>query len=375
MENPTKIAANYLKVIKAFKNRYDVQNGFALGYRKNQNPENMPKFEDTPKTIGQALTTTGWCVSVSQALLLDNIFQLLLKARESYAKLISIDIKEQYFGTTYSGHQNKWHTAILVKDSNQYLVIDMTCAQFGNAFVEKFIWDLETWEKTFRSPLDTHKLIDFDGSELSLLPLASRKENIIVNKAEAEIKLHNITTITDNERSFLTKFFFEDFSELNKKLYIGNINKFDYNYINNLNQLLKEFDFVVDNEREYYSVLEFSTKDGVKKWIEKLLKNDCITSEYMLFSDTLKKALDYNKIQEKNINSELCLKNYIIITTKSIKGVNIDFIKNVDVLIPIGIKFELDKQTDIYNGGKILQTGTDGNLDRKTNTVYINTMI
>jgi hypothetical protein len=44
-------------------------------------------------------------------------------------KLISIDIKEQYYGNTYSGNQNKWHTAILVKDTNYNFVIDLTCSQ------------------------------------------------------------------------------------------------------------------------------------------------------------------------------------------------------------------------------------------------------
>ena len=76
MENLSSIANYYKKVISAWKKRADVQNGEALAYRKNQEPDGEFEFDDKPKNIGEGTTTTGWCVSVSQNFLLDNIFQL-----------------------------------------------------------------------------------------------------------------------------------------------------------------------------------------------------------------------------------------------------------------------------------------------------------
>lgn len=370
MEKQSVIAGHYLKVIKAFKNRYDVQNGFALAYRPGQNPDNTPSFQNIPKTIGQALTTTGWCVSVSQALLLDKVFQTLLISRNAFAKLISIDIKEQYYGATYAGNQNKWHTAILVKDSNNLLVIDMTCAQFGNPFVEKFIWDFETWEKTFRSPLDLHKITDFDGNEVNFLPLNKVKPTPEVTKAEAESLMHDLTTLTDGERKLLVKFFFEDIFNINKKLYLGNVNKFDFQYIGTVNRLLQEFEFVNDDESLYYHVMEFNSKSAASDWVKKFLKNDGITSEYLLFSKCINDFCDYASIKSEDINKEISKKYFVIIKLNNFKGCKINFIKNIDGLLPFGIKLEFDKNNDIYNGGKDLKV--DEQIEIKTNTIYIN---
>ena len=47
----------YLNVIKAFKKRYDVQNGFALGYRINQDPNGELLMKNKPHSIGEGITT------------------------------------------------------------------------------------------------------------------------------------------------------------------------------------------------------------------------------------------------------------------------------------------------------------------------------
>ena len=99
----TTIADNYIKVINNFKRRFDVQNGSALAYREGQSLDGNFKLEDKPKNIAEGLTTTGFCVSASQALLFDKTFQMLLQSRQANAKLISIDIKEQYYGECYNG--------------------------------------------------------------------------------------------------------------------------------------------------------------------------------------------------------------------------------------------------------------------------------
>ena len=187
--NPVLTVIPYKKVIAAFKKRYDVQNGNALGYRKGQSPTGELLLENKPKGIGDGLATTGWCLSASQALLLDPIFQILLQSRNALAKIVSIDIKEQHYGKTYSGHQNKWHSAILVNDrtDNYTFIIDITCKQFGNQYNDKDIWDFKTWESTFRSATCKHKITDFESNVLNYLPI----QTTILNKAIASIEIEN----------------------------------------------------------------------------------------------------------------------------------------------------------------------------------------
>lgn len=372
LKNPTIIAAQYKDVIGAFKKRSDVFSGHGLGYRKGQDPNGELTFENTPKGIGDGLATTGWCVSASQALFYDPIFNILLKDRGAMAKLISIDIKEQHYGKTYSGNQNKWHTAILVKDSNYNLVIDLTCAQFGNNFVGKDIWDFETWEKTFRSPLDKHTITDFENNIISYLPKASnistsgRKDSIAVDVIHA---LHDITTITDFERKILADFFIDKIDIINTKLVLGNINKIDYRYLDDVNKLLKNLDFIKCSNQ--YFVMRFVSKDIAKHWISKFLMNDGINNQFLCVSNSIEDScknfgFDCDEINKETNNDT----TYVVFEFTDIKGFDIGFLNNCNMLIPYGIKLEIDLEKDVFNGGKLLNDNMLG-IEKKTNTIYI----
>ena len=371
--NPSLIVKPFIKVIGLFKNRFDVQNGYAIGYRKNQDPNNEPDFNDTPKSIGYGLTTTGYCVSVSQALLLDKVFQELLKVTGSRAKLVSIDIKEQYYGSCYSGSQNKWHTGILVKSENYIFIIDMTCAQFGNRFVDKFIWDFKTWEETFRSATCKHIITDFDNNELSYLPL--NKNNTLNNPIETATiinRLHDITTLTDDERKIISEFFVDKVKIINKKLIIGNINTIDFKYLTSINKLIENLNFkIYDDNTSIYSILMFTNKDSAKKWIDKFLTNDCILQEYLICSEKIDDNCKFFGINPENINIEpKGDTTYIVIEICNAKGIDVTFIDKINLCISYGIKLNIDIQTGIYNSGKNLSTSVD-NIEKKTNTIYI----
>ncbi len=369
LQNPNQLVAPYIPVIKAFKNRYDVQNGNALGYREGQVPTGELKFENWPKSIGFGLATTGFCVSVSQAFLLDPIFQILIKDRGAYAKLVSIDIKEQYYGNCYSGTQNRWHTAILVQDSNQNFIIDLTCFQFGNKFANKDIWDFETWEKTFRSPLDKHVIVDFQQNVLNFLPIQNMIKTKEFDSIFTENALHSISTITDGERKLITDFFLNQIEIINTKLILGNINKFDYEYLDKINKLLQNLDFKTGKEQ--YFVMEFINKKAALGWVEKFLKNDSILQQYIILSGSIEDSCQYFGINQQNINKEsLEEKNYVILEFAEIKGISVDFIgKLTTFCIPYGIKLTVEKE-NIFNGGKILAKSV-GLVEKKTNTIYI----
>lgn len=373
--NPTLIAAEYKKVISAFKKRFDVQNGNALGYRQNQDPNGILLIENKPKGIGDGTTTTGWCVSVSQAFLLDNVFQLFLQTRGAMAKLVSIDIKEQHYGITYNGFQNKWHTAVLVCDNGFNFIIDLTCRQFGNYFNEKDIWDFTTWEKTFRSPLDQHVITNFDGNELTNIKNGisnNDNKNIFINEEKINqivYNLHDIVNITDEERRFIADFFLNKVKTINKKLLIGNVNNFDFEYIDKANNLLKTLEFEKGVEN-VYSVMEFSSKDSAKKWIEKFLTNDCILQQYMIMCESIEKSCELNGINRFEVNKEsLKNKTYIVFEGVNVKGLNVEFL-DARLSIPFGIKLLINPETDIFNGGNLL--GVDAyKMTKKTNTIYI----
>lgn len=366
--NPILIAAEYKKVISAFKKRYDVQNGDALGYRKNQSPTGELTFDNKPKGIGDGLATTGWCVSASQALLLDPIFQILIKNRGAKAKLVSIDIKEQYYGICYSGSQNKWHTAILVQDNNQNLIVDITCAQFGNKFVGKDIWDFETWEKSLRNSLDKHVIIDFDDTELSYLPKQTTPSNIQFTKVFVENALHDITTITDEERKVIADFFLKHIDTLNSKLLVGNVNKFDYKYLDNINNLFKSLDFYQGTKQ--FSVMEFPNKISAQNWIKNLFNNSNVLQQFIVTSNTIENSCKYNNIDYEDFNKETTKDRvYIVLEFDMIRGYGADFIKYAECCVPYGIRLNFEN-SDIYNGGKLLNQ-TIGGIEKKTNTIFI----
>lgn len=370
--NPTLTVLPYKKVVSAFKKRFDVQNGNALGYRRGQSPTGELTFENTPKGIGDGLATTGWCLSASQALLLDPIFKILLQDRGAMAKLVSIDIKEQYYGKTYSNHQNKWHTAILVNDKqdNYQFIIDITCKQFGNAFNDKDIWDFKTWESTLRSPNCKHKLTDFENNVLNYLPVQTVILNKTITAIEIKNRLHDITTITDSEREILADFFLSNINIINQKLVLGNINKFDYSYIEKINVLLQNLNFVTN--KNIFHVMEFESKEGAVNWVENFLKNDCILQQYIILSKSVEQNCNHFGINQNQLNIESQKnKTFIVLEFENYNGLDVSFICNdVHVCIPYGIKLIVDRTTDIYNGGSLMNNTADG-ISRKTNTIYI----
>jgi len=365
------IAGVYKKVIAAFKNRGDVQSGEALAYRDGQSLNGPYKIENKPKGIGDGLTSTGYCVSASQALLYDKIFQTLLKDRQAFAKLVSIDIREQFFGVCVgSGSQNRWHTAILIKDSGINFIIDITCSQFGNYFIGKDIWDFETWEKTFRSPNDKHIITDFTDNVLSYIPMNVNTSSKTLLTEDLEYSLHDITTVTDVERKTIADFFLNKIEIVNKKLIVGNLNQFDFKYMNNINTLLKNLNFAVTNEQYY--IMEFLNKLSATTWIENFLTKGCILPQYITTSNTLKENCDYFGIDANVVNIEsMNDKTFIVMKFDTCQGINIDFIKNTKLCIPYGMKLTLDQTVDIYNGSKDLSADPYG-INFKTNTIIIN---
>jgi hypothetical protein len=371
VQNPNLIVIPYKKVIDAFKKRYDVQNGRALGYREGQTLEGELKFENWPKSIGFGLATTGFCVSASQALLFDKIFQILLQDRGAMAKIVSIDIKEQYYGQVYNGSQNKWHTAILVKDGGQNFIIDITCFQFGNAFANKDIWDFETWEKTFRSSSDKHTIVDFEENILNFLPVNEVKKTNDFDLMRIINDLHSITTITDDERKILANFFTKDIDTLNSKLILGNINKFDFKYLDKINKLIQNLHF--KQTEKLYSVMKFASKDGALNFIKNFIKNDCILQQFLLLSTSIDASCEYFNISNTDLNNE-DMKNdtYVVFEFSNTKGLEVNFISdNISMVIPYGIKLTVDLEKDIFNGGKLLGFSV-ANIEKKTNTIYVN---
>ena len=125
-----------------------------------------------------------------------------------------------------------------MNDSGVNFVIDLTCAQFGNRFVEKFIWTFETWEKTFRSPICKHVITDFDGNVLTynIVPkdkFNSYEQQQVIDNEKIGIKaaLHKNPMLSDKEIDVMTDFFAKRMDEINCKLINGTINNFDVKYI------------------------------------------------------------------------------------------------------------------------------------------------
>ena len=83
---------DYLNVVKNWMKRAGVQSGFELGYREDQNP-NSTLHHKNWFNMGDALVTTGFCVSVSNAIFNSDVVQKLLNYLCAKAKFISIDIK------------------------------------------------------------------------------------------------------------------------------------------------------------------------------------------------------------------------------------------------------------------------------------------
>lgn len=373
--SPGEIAGFYKNIIKAFKNRADVQNGTIVGYHNNQNPEEKLEFKNWPVSgVGTGMGTTGFCVSASQAFLTDKCFQLGLQCRNAKAKLISIDIKEQYYGNCYSGSQNKWHTAIFLEDSGINLVIDLTCRQFGNKFINKDIWDYKTWESTFRHPLCRHKITNFIGNEINYNPVLKFVVNKEFTNADQVDTLKDITTINDNDRLLFSNFLNEiDF--INNKLTTGNITVPEYKRITEVNELLKHFPFKFESntENKYYSILEFVSKTAALDWIKGFIENQFISKTYFLASDTIQKSLKYNNIPEENFNIESksdIETTYVVLEFSGIMGPDISCLPLLNFILPFGINYTCDVES-IVNGGKKFIGSESFNQLKKLNTLWL----
>jgi hypothetical protein len=380
------ITQEYIKVIKTFKNRSDVLNGVAIGYHDNQDPNGNLKDINRPHSIGQGFTTTGFCVSVSQAFNNDPAFKLLLNARSAFSKLISIDIKEQFYGRCFNGNKNTYHTAILVCDSDQYFVIDLTCAQFGNKYVDKFIWDFRTWERTFRSPMCTHTIQDQFGAPLSTYKTTDAINNTSIKftdetnestlkTKEAAIRngLNKVPTYTDTDIEMLVAFFLSDIKTLNAELYHGCITKYSFDKVNYINKLLMDMPMRV-YDKTFYHVEKFMNKNDAMIYIKKLMVNDFRSIAYLTCFDSMAKSVDDICAAMSNINAKKTSDNdihYIVMEFISpIIAIDLENLGTPDrILIPFGMEFEV-KQENIFNGSKLLNYKSDFTPE-KTNTIYI----
>ena len=358
-------------VIQKFKQRADVQDGSSLGW-KGTKDFSLP--EDTPFNIGDGLGTTGWCVSASEALVNDEYFQLLCQLTNTYAKLISIDIKEQYYGYCYNGSQNKWHTAILMDSEKEgKFIIDITCRQFGNDFVGKDIWELNTWLSTLRSPLCKHFIDGVDDNNKNFGNGFGQEDKRELNQIQLNdnLILHNlkdVTTLDDNQRSLILNFN-HNFIDLNNKLIENNINKTEFDFISDFNDVLSYLYNV--NITEGYSVLEFYNRQYCKDWLERLLLGGNKLFQYLYVSSTIEDACKINNIQFSNLFNKSNLsvtdeKTYLILKFNNINMIDFSFIPSVSALGYYNQKFNI-KQNSIYDYCRTINN-SDNNL--KSNTIY-----
>lgn len=109
----------------------------------------------TPRGWYEAISTTGFCVKVSEK------FLEYLKENANYSgtfdnsKLISISIHPNKYGRCGDGSHNAWHTCI---DLGNGYVVDLTIAQFGAKYNNRHIWKKTEWLNEFQDPNDTHEL-------------------------------------------------------------------------------------------------------------------------------------------------------------------------------------------------------------------------
>lgn len=358
-------------VIQKFKQRADVQDGSSLGW-KGSKDFSLP--EDTPFNIGDGLGTTGWCVSASEALVNDEYFQLLCQLTNTYAKLISIDIKEQYYGYCYNGSQNKWHTAILMdKEKEGKFIIDITCRQFGNDFIGKDIWELNTWISTLRSPLCKHFIEGVDDNNKNFGNGFGQEDKRELNQIQLNdnLILHNlkdVTSLDDNQRSLILSFN-HDFVNLNNKLIENNINKTEFDFISDFNDVLSYLYNV--NITEGYSVLEFYSRQYCKDWLERLLLGGNKLFQYLYVSNSIEDACNINNVKFTDLFNKSNLsvtdeKTYLILKFNNINMIDFSFIPSVVALGYYNQKFNI-KQNSIYDYCRTINNN-DKNLT--SNTIY-----
>lgn len=364
VQSPAQIAAIYHNVVAKFKLRGDVQNGKALAY-KGSSP--VASFQNTPKGIGDGMSTTGWCVSASSALLTDIIFQETISYRKATAKLISIDIKEQWYGKCYNGSFNKWHTAILLNDNGYNFVIDITCSQFSGDFNEKYVWDFKTWETTFRSAYCKHDIFDAVNNCLSpspasnFIPNKTNTTNAGIEFSKMFDRLHDLTNLSGDERKMLSEYFVYNINVLNDKLRRNDISQLDYTYIQKLNDIFSHMPFKSLNNG--ISIIEFENKAQLKQWLKNFLSEDCRLTQTIFVSSNTQSSGDKNNIKlgDYNVVNANMNKCFITFNFESVFGIDVSFIENAEILLPMGLELNVDLDS-IQNGGT---------QNKETNTVFI----
>lgn len=359
-------------VIAKFKNRPDVQNGSILGFKGNKD-YSLP--EDEPFSIADGLGTTGWCVSASEALTEDDYFQLIANITNTKYRLVSIDIKEMYYGYCYNGSQNKWHTAILMSQQYQneptptHFIIDITCRQFGNDFIDKDVWDLKTWVNTLRSPLCKHLIPEIDG-ETNNLPNITDNRSTNVKELDNYIlnySLKDHTTLDDNQRNTILNFH-NNFVHINNTILLNTISQNEFSLIQEFDNILGNM--FVEKVQEGYCVLEFKNRDVCKKWLEILIRNSGKLPQYLYVSKSIMDSCEssnivYNELFTKsNLNVEEN-KTFLVI-----KFNNVDLIEfnlpNITNIAYFNQKFTV-KSSSIYDFG----IKSTGDKTKKSNTIFL----
>ena len=364
------IIETYTNYFKAFLKRADILNGTAGSYHLNQDPNGPLPFENW-MNLGELLTTTGVCVSMSQAIINDQIFNILLQSRGAQAKLVSIDIQERFYGYCKPSYgQNKWHTAIMIEDSGILFILDATCAQFGNDYVGKLIWNLNTWLSTFRSALDIHTITDFKGNEIDAVSGRSLRLNSELDLKQFEYNLKDFISLDDTERKVIGDFFLNGANVLNRKIETGNLGLKDFQYMSDINNILKKFPLV--NLKDQYALLRFDTKELAKKYIRNFITENFMLPGYLFVSDSVKNACSLLEVSPEDVNVETSSDiTYILLHWKDI---TMPSMENIGLycsgILPYGTVNLCTPQTDIYNGGKSLETDTYG-VPKQTNCIFI----
>lgn len=371
----SQIAESYAEVVKKFINRADVQNGKAIAYKRWNANEAL--LEDTPKGVGDGLSTTGWCVSASSALLSDPIFVEHLNFRNAKAKLVSIDIQERWYGHCYNGTQNKWHTAILVSDSGINLIVDITCSQFSSDFIGKWVWDFKTWEQTFRSAYCKHVITDCEDKKLSAAPIfdysiGKTYRDYTIHYAKIFDALHDVFNITDNERRFLTEYFLYNVNIINEKLISGNLTQGDCEYLDEVNNLLSHMPFA--QIADGVSVLKFKTKQQLKNWLGKLSEHDYNEIPQSMFvSKNIEEACTFNGFGTHALDrkAEPGIEWYLVLNFKKLFSVDSSFVAGTSLFLPACAGVDVDWNS-LHNSGKeIMENNPNESFDKETNTIYL----
>jgi hypothetical protein len=373
---PAQIAEVYTNVIRQFLKRADVQNGKAIAYKRWN--ATTATFEDTPKGVGDGLSTTGWCVSASSALLNDPIFQETLTFRKAKAKLVSIDIQERWYGHCYNGTQNKWHTAILLNESGINLIIDITCSQFSSDFINKWVWDFRTWEATFRSQFDRHVLTDCEDNTLSPASIKNytfglnRDNTVEEHTRYAKIfdSLHDCINITDSERRFLTEFFLYNFNIINEKILCETLTAGDCDYIEQVNKLIERMPF--KNMKDGIAIFGFSNKQNLKNWLSRMLSESALPQNTIVTS-CMKCACTMAGIREEQINAKAEPKCewYLVINFENIFGVDSNFLELDSVYLPAFTGINIDLESIQNSGKRVMEQNPENNVfDKETNTIF-----